>query len=64
VKAFDARFPNHPPSRSAIIYRQGMLIFVLNNFLRLFVKSRDKVQFFTETEVDKATDWLLKDDQY
>jgi hypothetical protein len=55
-------YPRIQPTYTAIIYRRGMLVFVLNNFLKVFLRSKDRVRFFAEDEADKAVEWLMKRD--
>src|SRR5262245_10575553 len=60
VRLFAQNYPHVQPTYSAIVYRRGMLVFVLNNFLKVFLRSKDRVMFFAEDEADKATAWLLR----
>jgi hypothetical protein len=59
VKSLAQDYPRIQPTCTAILYRQGMLVFVLNSFLKVFLRSKDRVMFFAEDQADKAQDWLL-----
>jgi hypothetical protein len=59
VRQFAQKYPRIQPTYSAIIYRRGMLVFVLNNFLKVFLRSKDRVMFFAEDEAEKAAVWLM-----
>jgi hypothetical protein len=60
VRQIQAKYPQHPPTRSAFLYSPTALRPLVRLFITwLTTPGKDKVRFFAASEFEKATAWLL-----
>lgn len=60
IKPFFDEFTERPSGSLAIITAQGSALTLLNNFLSLFSRSKDRFRFFRTGEEAEARAWLLQ----
>ncbi|TVR21261.1 MAG: hypothetical protein EA396_08410 [Anaerolineaceae bacterium] len=60
IKPFFDEFTERPSGSLAIVTTQGSALTLLNNFLSLFSRSKDRFRFFRTGEEAEAREWLLQ----
>lgn len=61
ANSFFLRFPQRPFSRVAILSEQGIVVDMVNQFIR-GMNARDKTHFFRKDQYDDAIEWLSTKD--
>ena len=62
ARELQGRYPNRPPTRSAILYGTGIKLLMLNGLIILAnTLGKDTTRFFPYNEEAKALIWLMRD---
>ncbi len=59
IQPFFSEYPDRPAGSLAVITKQGSAFTLLNNFLVLFSRGKDRFRFFRDGQQDEMRRWLL-----
>lgn len=58
-RRLETHFPHRARGRSAILHKPGLMLSVIDSFIRTLAPSRDMTRFFPVERRDDALAWLL-----